>query len=230
MTLSDNHKNGAFLSSRSTFDSDVWKNKPCEYFKIWFYLYGKANHTGQEYNGHYCERGQYFCTYGELLKQLEYKIGYRKKKYNDSFMKNLMKYLRDSLMISTAKKPRGILITLTNYDKYQKLENYEKTNDKTDEKTREKPEKNQLPLSINKNDYKNEEELKELNINEPLKKPKPNLIEEQAGEVLEYLITLFRACNFERYLNEKPKGKVAWQPPQKLAPEDDWRNVTDDEE
>jgi hypothetical protein len=168
-TKLNNFDNGAFIVSRSIFNSDIWF-KPPEYLKIWFYLFGKANHKPRNIKGYTCERGQYFCDYKELSEQLEYKIGYRKKKFNESFMKNLMKYLRDSLMISTMKKPRGLLITICNYSIYQDLKCYEKTNEKTNEKTTTKPHVNQTPLSINKN-VKNEENDKNKDLKPPIVPP-----------------------------------------------------------
>lgn len=153
---SKNFENGAFIISRSIFESEIWF-KPPEYLKIWLYLLGKANHGTRKIKGYTCERGQYFCDYRELLEQLRYKVGYREHKYHESFMKNLMKHLRDTLMITSAKKPRGVLITICNYSDYQVIKNYEKTNEKTNEKTSSKPALNQTPLSINKNvkNYKN---------------------------------------------------------------------------
>lgn len=147
---SENLSSGAFLVSRSLFDSDIWFMPP-EYIKIWFYLFGKANHSGRKYHGFFCERGQYFCDYKELRDQLKYKIGYRSKQYNENHMKNLMKYLRSTQRITTMKKPRGILITIVNYDVYQNLKSYEKTNEETNVKTSCKPTVNQIAPSINKN-------------------------------------------------------------------------------
>ncbi len=146
----ENLSNGAFVLSRSIFESDLWQ-KPPEYLKIWIYLIGKANHKGRKYRGCYCERGQYFCDYAELRAQLSYKIGFRKKKCGDFTPKTLMKFLRSTLRITTMKKPRGVLITILNYDTYQALDNYEKTNEKTNEETTKKPQRNQMPPSINKN-------------------------------------------------------------------------------
>jgi hypothetical protein len=155
-----NFGNGAFVISRSIFESEIWY-KPPEYLKIWLYLIGKANHKGRKYGGHFCERGQYFCDYNELREQLKYKIGYRNSAYNDSYMKNLMKYLRSTLMVTPVKKPRGLLITITNYDSYQDLSNYENSSEDSNEKTNCKPTVNQMPLSINKN-YKNDKNLKNI--------------------------------------------------------------------
>ena len=135
-TKKQNFGSGAFVISRSIFESDIWY-KPHEYLKIWLYLIGKANHKGRKYGGYFCERGQYFCNYNELREQLKYKIGYRNNIYNDSYMKNLMKYLRRSLMVTTVKKPRGLLITITNYDSYQTLGNYGKSNEGSDWDTME---------------------------------------------------------------------------------------------
>ncbi|MCP4371026.1 MAG: hypothetical protein GY797_23370 [Deltaproteobacteria bacterium] len=149
----DNFSKGAVIISRSLLESDLWFMPP-EYVKIWIYLIGKANHCSRKYSGYFCKRGQYFCDYQELRNQLKYKIGYRSKQHHENQMKNLMKYLRDTQRISTMKKPRGILITILNYNAYQTLENYEKTDEKTDEETNDKLTVNQMPPSINKN-YKN---------------------------------------------------------------------------
>ncbi len=163
MTYKANGQNfgsGAFVISRSIFESEIWY-KPPEYLKIWLYLIGKANHKGRKYGGFFCERGQYFCSYSELSEQLKYNIGFVNKTYSDSRMKNLMKYLRSTLMVTTVKNPRGILITITNYDSYQDLSNYENPSEKTSEETMKKPRINQKALSINKNDkeLKNEKNL-----------------------------------------------------------------------
>ena len=163
MTYKANGQNfgsGAFVISRSLFESEIWY-KPPEYLKIWLYLLGKANHKGRKYKGYYCDRGQYFCNYRELRDQLDYKIGYRNKKYGDFAPKTLMKYLRDTQRITTTKKPRGILVTIINYDVYQTLDSYEKTSENTSEETMKKPQRNQKPLSINKN-CKNDKNLKNI--------------------------------------------------------------------
>jgi|TARA_B100000315_G_scaffold235154_1_gene249819 hypothetical protein len=156
----NNFYSGAFLLSRSLFGSDIWFMPP-EYLKIWIYLIGKANHAGRKYRGFYCERGQYFTTYQELLEQLDYKIGYRKIKKHEVLMKRLMKFLRETQRVTTTKKPRGVLVTISNYSDYQNLCNYEKTNRRTNKKTKSEPGKNQSDLSINKNykELKNEKDI-----------------------------------------------------------------------
>lgn len=160
-TAKQNFDSGAFIISRSLFESEIWF-KPHEYLKIWLYLIGKANHKGRKYGGYFCDRGQYFCDCEELRNQLKYYIGYRKRTYNDSYMKTLVKYLRDSHMITTLKQPRGLLITITNYDSYQNLTNYEKSSGESNERTMEAPEELKGITSINKN-YKNEKNDKNSN-------------------------------------------------------------------
>lgn len=176
MVKSLNHASGAFLVSRSLFDSEIWVVKPSEYVKTWMYLIGMANHYGKTIDGYWCERGQYVCTYKELTKQLEYNIGFRRKKYHDSFMKHLMKYLRSSLMIDTVKVPRGMIVTMHNYDYYQKLIHYERTDERTDERTTNEPRTNRQPLAINKNkkqliNYKKEIKEKDKDFCPELDKP-----------------------------------------------------------
>lgn len=62
-----------------------------------------------------------------------------------------MDYLRKQGCIVTAKKPRGVLITLVNYDLYQTLSNYERTEVETNKKSDQKPVTNQQRPPINKN-------------------------------------------------------------------------------
>jgi len=57
--IDQNNKEGAFLISRSLFDSDIWF-KPEWYLKLWIYFIGKANHTNI---GHF-KRGEYFMRRG----------------------------------------------------------------------------------------------------------------------------------------------------------------------
>lgn len=159
MTISKNHTKGAFQISRSLFDSHIFCQMPAEYLKIWIYLLGKANHKGHKYNGYYCARGQYHCTYDELVEQLVYKVGYRRNTCHEvrmkHLMKRLMKYLRDELMITSVKKPRGVLVSICNYDTYQVLDNYEKTTEHTNEDTSERTtgelQTHQHRTAINKN-------------------------------------------------------------------------------
>ncbi len=165
MPLTDNHSQGAFQLSRSLFTSDIWEMPPT-YLKIFIYIIGKANHERKRYRGFTVERGQYFCHSGELLDQLRYYIGCCRKNASDSTAKRVLKYLRDTNRITTAKKPRGILITVINYDKYQNLTNYERTKEHTNEDSKDRLKENQQRPSINKNENNenNEKNYKNTNV------------------------------------------------------------------
>jgi hypothetical protein len=157
--IKENFDEGAFVLSRSIFYSEIWF-KPPEYSKIWIYLIGKVGHKDRRYKGYHLKRGQYFCDHAELKEQLKYNIGYRKIPINDSYVKNILKYLRDNHMITTTKKPRGIIVEVLNYNLYQDLSNYEKTNEKSYEKPSSNPGLNQDTPSINKNDKNVKKEKK----------------------------------------------------------------------
>jgi len=168
----ENFQEGAFIVSRSIFKSDIWE-KPPEFFKLWAYIVGKANHADRKYRGFEVKRGQYFCTQRELTEQLRYYRGYCKEKAHESRTKHLMKFLRETGRITTTKRPRGTLITVLHYNEYQDLKNYVRTRERTTERTRSEPGVNQECPSINNNEKneKNEknstqEELREMIINE----------------------------------------------------------------
>ncbi len=145
--MTDNHDKGAFQISRSIFESKIW-HESAEYLKIWIYIIGKANHKDKKYNGYSLNRGQCFVTYKELGEQIRYKIGFRNSKPRPSLVKHCMKHLMKELMITTMKEPRGVVITVLNYDRYQTLTNYEGTMNEPVKELR----MNQDRLSINKND------------------------------------------------------------------------------
>lgn len=139
---------GFFLISRSIFDSDIWFRSP-EYLKAWIYLLGKANHEDKRYNGYLCKRGQTLITYKELAEQVRYRVGFRKTALHEKRMKDLMKYLMNERMIVLSRVPRGMLVTVLNYDKYQGFENYESANERTNESLTNVPRSSKSGLSIN---------------------------------------------------------------------------------
>ncbi len=156
-----NKDNGAFIMSRSIFESEIWYKPPC-YLKLWLYLIGKANHKDRKYNGFLVKRGQYFCTYKELTGQLSYNVGYRKEIPHEGLTKRVMKYLRSTLMIDTTKEPRGVLVTILRYDEYQDLSNYERTSEETNERTTKELRTNQCRPSINKNVKNDKNDKKDI--------------------------------------------------------------------
>ena len=197
--LDEQHQKGAFQVSRSVFDSDIWQRPP-EYTKIFIYLIGSANHAPNKYRGYRIERGQHFCTYAELSEQLSYYKGYVKISPDEAKAKRIMKYLRDEGMIITTKKPRGVLVSIVNYDKYQDLKNYERTKERSNEHPPKKPITNQDGLSINKNEKKENNEKIPNDLREKILK---GLKQSGVSNPESYLIALERKAT--------PRGiKKAW--------------------
>jgi len=89
---------------------------------------------------------------------LHWKVGYRKQMYSENQMKHCMKLLRSRGMIELVSHPRGNLITVLNYAKYQNPKTYESTSESTSESTNDQPMINRPSPSIREecNNEKNE--------------------------------------------------------------------------
>jgi len=130
--------NGATIWSRKTLESDIFFWKPDKWFKIWFFLVNRVNHSDNKQ----FKRGSCFTTYSEISQYTK-----ATKNQIDSFIQ----WSKEQSMLTTQKTTRGMVVFLLNYNKYQTLENY-----KTDTKTETKPKHNRNTTdTINKND-KNE--------------------------------------------------------------------------
>ena len=129
---------GYYMKARSIQRSAIIR-KPPHVREIWDYLLMNANHTTQIYNGNMVERGQLFRTYDAIRDALSWYIGWRKEAYTEDQTKKAMKFLRDALMITTARAPGGVLITICNYNTYQDPKSYESTNESPSESTIEAP-------------------------------------------------------------------------------------------
>lgn len=168
MSLSENHTSGYFLVSRSIFKSEVWY-LDSDYAKVLIILIGEAAHSDQQRKwGYSLQRGQCFLTYADLAEQ----IGYRRRRGAISRVKRIMTYLRKSGTISTKKKPRGVLVTLLHYEKYQNPANYNRAKERTSKSSEAEPRANQDRPSINNNEKngKNENNDKDVRLrNEILK-------------------------------------------------------------
>lgn len=146
---------GYYMKARCIKNSSI-AHSPPHVREIWDYLLREANHADNKYNGFIVKRGQLFKSYKEIREDLCWYVGYRKMQYNENHMKMGMRHLVKSLMITTMKQPRGVLITILNYDYFQSPENYETTN----ETTNEQPMSNQGVPSINKNEKNDDNEEK----------------------------------------------------------------------
>jgi len=158
---------GYFLKARQIKNSFIAHAPPCVR-EIWDYLLREANHADKKYDGKIIKRGQLFRSYKQIRTDLRWKIGYRTQYYSESQTKHCMNALMKERMIELMKEPRGMVITILNYDYFQDPTNYERTDERTDERTNDEPMTNQQCLSINKN-YKNYK--KDLNNNLPQKYP-----------------------------------------------------------
>lgn len=117
-----NFKKGSFIVSRSLYESEVW-GLPLPYLKVWMFLLGMANHADAKAKGFNYKRGQVLTSSEQILKQFKLS-GSGKDLVNSKTIKNILRSLKMRGMIETKKIPRGLLVTLCNYDNYQNLDNY----------------------------------------------------------------------------------------------------------
>jgi hypothetical protein len=119
---------GYYIKARCIQESEISICSPVVR-ELWDWLLREANHKDVEIHGYTTKRGQCFRTIKDMREGLKWQIGYRFERYNEEVMKNAMKKLRSLSMITTTKTPRGNLITICNYDKYQNPHNYELPNE-----------------------------------------------------------------------------------------------------
>jgi len=136
---------GGFVLKARSIKNSVIASAPPYVREIWDWLVLNANHKDKKYEGFIVKRGQIFCKYSDIREALSWKVGYRKMMYHENHTKRAMKFLREHSMIELTVEPRGNLITIVNYDKYQTSENYERTDERTHERTNGEPMANQSP-------------------------------------------------------------------------------------
>jgi hypothetical protein len=107
---------GCILLARKTQESDIWVIKPSWWLKVWTYILMKVNHTDNKY----FKRGENMFSRKEIHLHCHLSMD----GVGIEAIANLFRYLRENGMIHTQKTTRGIVIKVTNYDEYQKLENY----------------------------------------------------------------------------------------------------------
>ncbi len=151
---------GYYIKARKIRNSAV-AHFPPYIREIWDYLLCEANHKDREYEGFTVKRGQLFRSYRKIRDDLSWQIGFRKMCYTKYHMKAAMKALRKARMIDTMKAPRGVLITVLNYDFYQNPKNYEAAHAKAHEASHERPDESSTSVpAINKNDKNKKKEKK----------------------------------------------------------------------
>lgn len=101
---------GCTLWARQTIESEIF-GKPAKWFKIWFYLVSRANHT--ENGG--LRRGQCHLTYETIM----LKCGATKGEVDHS-----IRWFKARRMLATARATRGFIVTILNYELYQSMDTY----------------------------------------------------------------------------------------------------------
>lgn len=140
-TANKDHISGGYtLWARQAIESEIFTDKPSEWFKIWFYIINRVNHAD---NGKF-KRGQCFLKYDWIAIATA---------TSGNQIKHCLEYLKKATMITTQKATRGMIVTVCNYDIYQNSDNY-KSHTESQLKGIQKPHRSH---TINNND-KNEQE------------------------------------------------------------------------
>ena len=115
---------GYVLKARSIQKSQISHCSPCVR-EVWDWLLLSVEYQKTEYDGYILQRGQLFCKYKTIQEGLAWYVGFHKKEYSIDAISSAMKMLRSLDMIITAKAPRGVVITICNYNYYQNPNHYE---------------------------------------------------------------------------------------------------------
>ena len=133
---------GSTIWARKTIESDIFLNKPSEWFKIWFFLISRVNFKDHEQY----KRGECHTSYHEIMRY----TGASK-----STVDHCMRYLKSATMITTAKATRGLFIFIVKFAEYQdaiKSKSDTKSDSKSEVKATQKRHKSD---TIKNNDNKN---------------------------------------------------------------------------
>jgi hypothetical protein len=114
---------GGFILKARKIDHSAIAHKAPAIREIWDWILRQCNH--KENLSLNIKRGQCVRRIADIQEGLHWYIGYRKKLYSKTQCEHALEFLRKTLMITTSKTTRGMLITVCNYDSYQTIENYE---------------------------------------------------------------------------------------------------------
>lgn len=148
-------KGGYILQPRLFDQSDAARMPPCAR-ELWLYLLRNVNHKD---NGKF-KRGQGFFNIGDMRNALCWYSGYRKMTYSKTQFTAALRRLRGDVLLTSLETPRGLVITICNYDLYQSPLNYGDTNGGTADDTR----RHSDASTINKKDKKKEVKEKRFMI------------------------------------------------------------------
>jgi len=121
---------GYILIARKIFGCNIMSGPPL-YFKLWVWMLNQANWRDRDK----LVRGQFVTTIDEMRKAMSYKVGYRTSTPTKDEIRSAYEAFTKTTMITTTKTTRGMIITICNYEEYQKPENYEAHNETHHETT-----------------------------------------------------------------------------------------------
>ena len=121
-------KGGYILQPRSIDESEVKRFAP-HIRELWLYLLRKANFSPQPFSDKIIKRGQLYTSYTDIIEDLSWYIGFRKKTYQKHHIETAMKRLVKAGMITTMKTTRGMIVTICKYGFYQDPKNYDNHNE-----------------------------------------------------------------------------------------------------
>ena len=114
--------------ARSLDESEIIR-KPPYYRDIFFYLLRKAVWKDCTRRGYKLKRGEILTSYKEISGDLYWVVGARTDRYQNWQIHRAFKYLTKAHMIVTRKTTRGSIVSIVNYDKYQKPGAYDRNHD-----------------------------------------------------------------------------------------------------
>jgi hypothetical protein len=183
---------------------------------LWLWLIMEACHKPMKYNGFALERGQAYIKLSDFREATHWMVGYRKQTHSEDATKKAMKLLRSHQMIASMKAPRGVVVTICNYSRYQEVTNYEGTNEGTSEDPSEALVRHQGGTTINKNERTKEEKARET----PVDKNPPGSKQHRFAEKM-----------FERLRQSHPDMRqpnlAKWADVIRLTVERDQRDIND---
>jgi len=142
--LNDRIFYGATIWARQTITSAIFFYKPDKWFKIWFFIVNRVNHSDTKL----FPRGSNLMTYAEISEHTK-----ATKHQIDMFMR----WAKKEQMLTTQKTTRGMIVTICNYNYFQDLDNYKNG---TENELRPKRNRNGND-TINKNDNNGKNEKKD---------------------------------------------------------------------
>lgn len=105
--------NWAIQISRSIYDSDIW-HKPSDWLKIWIYILWNVNY----WDTNQFKRWSNFFKYEIIALECWCSI---------NTVNKCIKFLKEAGQVQNIKSSRGAILSVINYDKYQDLSNYGRT-------------------------------------------------------------------------------------------------------